>query len=130
MEMRGEELRVFAENKPGTLARVCSALASVGVNIRALVASDQAGLLHMVTTDLQRATETLERSGYQCERADVVLLEVEDKMGVAAEVSRRLADSGINIDWAYTGTATGDKALVVIGTGDLGAAEKALTDIG
>jgi hypothetical protein len=124
--MRGKELRIFAENKPGTLARVCSALASVGVNIKAMVASDQAGLLHMVVSDNARATDALGKSGCQCEEADVILLEVSDKVGVGAEVSRRLADSGINIDWGYTGMAAADKALVVIGTSDLEGAEKAL----
>lgn len=128
--MRGKELRIFAENKPGTLAKVCSALASVGVNIAAMVASDQAGLIHMVVNDSARAKDALDRSEYQCEEADVLLLNVSDEVGVGAEMSRRLADSGINIDWAYTGIAAEGKALVVIGTSQTEAAEKALADIG
>ncbi len=51
------QLAIFLENRPGTLARVCEALAKAGVNIHALTISDTVdhSVVRMVVNDPTKA---------------------------------------------------------------------------
>ncbi|MGH9650407.1 MAG: ACT domain-containing protein, partial [Terriglobales bacterium] len=50
---RVTQLLIHTENKPGVLARICSELAAVAVNISAVMAApDEAGGIRIVATPL------------------------------------------------------------------------------
>ena len=54
---------------------------------------------------------------------DALVVEVEDRPGTMGEVAGKLADAGINVDFAY---ATFGGCRVVLGVGDLQGAQAAL----
>jgi hypothetical protein len=73
---------------------------------------------------IQRKHEPpLENAGLQVGDArDVLVLEIEDRPGAWGEVARRLANSGINIDFHYLATNT----RVVIAVDDMEKARAAV----
>ena len=59
--------------------------------------------------------------GVSCER-EVVVVEVEDRPGVLADLTRKVAKAGIDLDLVYVAT----RNRVVFGAADLGALRAAL----
>ncbi|HID11068.1 MAG TPA: ACT domain-containing protein [Candidatus Latescibacteria bacterium] len=122
--MRGKQLSVFAENKPGKLAEICGTMAEAGINLRALVISSQTdcGILRIVPEDPERAKEVLKKAGYIPVETEVLLVEAQDKLGAMAEIAGKLAEGGVNIDYAYVSSA-GGRFLAVLGVSDISKAE-------
>ena len=60
-----QQLAIFLENKPGTLARVCDELAAAGINIFAVTTSDTIdhSVIRMVVSDPRRALALFEEHG-------------------------------------------------------------------
>ena len=111
------EITAYLENKPGRLAKICSALAHEKINIQAMsVMTDAAGrsVLRLVTDDVEPARRALTTVGTESEERDVVGVEMENRPGSLARVLERLADEHINIDYAYSApSAIPGKALGV-----------------
>lgn len=107
-----KQLAVFLENKPGTLARVCEALAQKGVNLLALTVSDTVdhAVVRVVVDKPSEALAVLEDAGMLVVESDVLVTEVPNRPGALAEIARRLADSSINIEYAYCTTTEGQPA--------------------
>lgn len=107
------ELRVHHADAPGQLGRLSLILAAAGINIEGF--GVWKGETRLFVTDIDRAMELLAAEGFSCEAADVLRLHVPDEPGNLAEVAQALGDAGINIDYAYTLTATvaGESAFVL-----------------
>ncbi|MCK4283331.1 MAG: ACT domain-containing protein [Candidatus Brocadiae bacterium] len=101
------QLAVFLENKPGTLARVCEALAQKDINLVALTVSDTVdhAVVRIVVDKPSEALSMLEDAGMLVVESDVLVVEVPNRPGALADVARRLADNDVNIEYAY-GTAS------------------------
>jgi hypothetical protein len=114
-----KDLTVTLENRPGSLAELGEATGAAGVNIEGLcgVPVGDKGVIHILVDDAGAARKALEDAGIEvgAER-DVLVVEVEDRPGTMAEVARRVADAGVNIDLAYT-TFGGVK--LVLGVDDM-----------
>lgn len=121
--MKQYELSVEVENKLGVMAAVCGTLASQQVSIRSFSANCDGGtgIIRMVVSHRDRAKEALEAAGYKWTERQVVFLQVPDWVGVAAEVAKKLADAGIDIEYIYGGCVPGN-CFTVLGVED---AEKA-----
>src|SRR2546430_968613 len=103
------ELTARLENKPGRLAKICSALAHDKVNIRALAVMDagERSVLRLVTDDLEPTRKVLTSLGTEFESREVLAVEIDDRPGALARMLERLAAEHINIEYAYaSGTAT------------------------
>ncbi len=115
------QLSIVLENRPGSLAEVCSYLAEKGINILAFSISDMidTGELRLVVNNLNKAKAILEKEGYDALESEVLLVEMPNEPGVMAEISRRLAKGKVNIEYAYcSASRNGDKVLGVLKVSD------------
>jgi len=125
------EVTAHLENKPGRLAKICSALAHERVNIQALCVMDstERSVLRLVTDDLGPTRKVLTSLGTECEVREVLAVEVENRPGALARVLESLADEHINIEYAYVAPGTGQgKALGIFHTSNPKRAQKVLAD--
>jgi len=101
-----KQLAVFLENRPGTLARVCDALAAEKINIYAISTSDTVDhiVVRMVVSDPARALYVFEVHGTLVVEDDVLMISGDNKPGSLAKLARQLADAKINIEYAYCAT--------------------------
>jgi hypothetical protein len=101
------EVTAFLENKPGRLAKICSALAHEKVDLRALSVMDANGrsVLRLVTDALDATRKVLTSLGTEYTVGDVLVIEMEHRPGALARVLERLAEEHINIEYAYTAAA-------------------------
>ncbi len=111
---------IQAPHKPGTLAQVCSELAKVAVNITAIMAShDEAGGLRIVATPLPAAKKVLDGLGLRYQEEEVLAVRVSDRPGALGKITRKLADAGINIEYAYGSIVKGEsRALIILKVAD------------
>jgi hypothetical protein len=104
------QLAVFLENRPGTLARVCEALAKAGVNIHALTVSDTVdhSVVRMIVSDPTKALMLLGERGVLAFENDVLMIDAANEMGVLGNIADALSRAEVNIEYAYL--ATGGKS--------------------
>ena len=123
---RVTQLLVQAEHKPGTLATICSELASKAVNITAIMAAhDQPGGIRMVATPLAAAKKVLETMRLPYREEDAIALRITDRPGALGKVTRKLADAEINILYVYGSIVKGEqRALIVLVVSDVAKAKK------
>lgn len=124
------QLAVFLDNRPGMLARTCQALAQAQVNILALSILDTVdhAIVRMVVDKSKDAEQVLARMHAMVQRRDVVVMDVPNTVGALASISERLAEAGINLEYAYcTASATHSEGAIVLRTNDLEATINALS---
>jgi len=104
------EVTAYLENKPGRLAKICSALAQEKVDVRALsvMATDGPSVLKMITTDLETTKRVLTSLGTEFRTAEVLAVPLENRTGSLARILEKLAKEHINVEYAYAST-TSDK---------------------
>jgi len=100
------QLALFLENKPGTLSKVCEALAAAKINIHAISVSDAVdhAVVRMVVDDSQGALHLLGEHGVLVVERDVFMLEGQNKPGELADIAAKLARNKVNIEYAYSAT--------------------------
>jgi len=113
------DLVIDVENTPGALARVAAAISDAGVNIAAATcvgAGDRAEL-HILVPHAEAVRHALAIShGVAISRErEVVVVEVEDRPGVLADLTRKIAAAGVDLDLVYIAT----RNRVVFGSPDL-----------
>ncbi|HEY3412649.1 MAG TPA: ACT domain-containing protein [Armatimonadota bacterium] len=128
-----KQVTVFLTDKPGQLANAQAALADAGINIRALssipLASDH-GTAHFVVDDAPGAEKALAPVGLAVRTTDVLLVQMPDRPRALLEVTQRLANAGVNIQYVYgTVTAPGFPSPAVFKVSDIEAAVKALAGV-
>ena len=126
---RVTQLLIKMENKPGTLAQICSELAKVAVNISAIMATTEGdiGQVRIVATPLPAARKVLDSLKLSYDEQDAVAIHVTDRPGALGRATRKLADAGINIHYVY-GSIVKDatRALIVVGVSEPEKAAKLL----
>jgi hypothetical protein len=114
--MKVDQISVFLENKPGTLAEVTRILGESGVNIRALSLADTKdfGIMRLIVNDHEKAREVLGRRGFTVRKTEVVAVEVPDRPGGLAEILKILAEGGINVEYLYAFVQhSGENAIII-----------------
>jgi len=114
--MKVEQISVFLENKPGTLAEVTRILGESGVNIRALSLADTKdfGILRLIVNDNEKAREVLGRKGFTVRKTEVVAVEVPDRPGGLGEILKILAEANINVEYLYAFVQqSGENAIII-----------------
>jgi len=120
------QLALFLDNRPGMLARVCDALSEARINIYAITTSDTVdhSVIRMVVSDWRKALLLFEERGTLVVESEVLMVEGDNKTGSLARIAHKLADAGINIEYAYCATApAAKKGLLILRTSN---AKKAL----
>ena len=124
------QLAVFLDNRPGALARTCQALAAQKINILAMSILDTVdhAIVRLVVDKPREAQDVLSRLHNLVQARDVVMMDVPNELGAIARISERLAEAGINIEYAYcTGSPSHSAGALVLRTNDLEATINALS---
>lgn len=119
------DLVIDVENSPGALAQVAAAISDAGVNIAAAtcIGPRERAELHILVKHPEAAKHSLAISQLAVTRErEVVVVEVEDRPGVLADLTRKIAKAGVNLDLVYVAT----RNRVVFGSEDLDALRAAL----
>jgi hypothetical protein len=119
------DLVIDLENTPGALARVAAAISDAGVNISAAtcVGTGERAELHILVPHAEAAKHALAISHVAVTRErEVVAVEVEDEPGVLADLTRKIARAGVDLDLVYVAT----RNRVVFGARDLPGLKAAL----
>ncbi|MCD6014257.1 MAG: hypothetical protein K0R88_341 [Solirubrobacterales bacterium] len=119
------DLVIEIENTPGQLARVAAAISDAGVNIAAAtcVGAGERAELHVLVPHAEAAKHSLAISHVAVSRErEVMVVDVEDRPGVLADLTRRIARAGVNLDLVYVAT----RNRVVFGATDFAALRSAL----
>ena len=123
------DLVIDIENTPGALAGVAAAISDAGVNIAAatcLGPGDRAEL-HILVPRAGAARHSLAISHVAVSRErEVVVVDVEDRPGVLADLTRKIARAGVDLDLVYVATQN----RVVFGAADLAGLRAALDSAG
>jgi len=121
------QLSVIVENKRGALAELCTKLAEKAVNIAGLMAPDQPGLapVRVVVNHVEAAKKVFDQMGLKYTEDQVIDVRVSDKPGALGKITRKLADHGIDIRFAYATILRGaGQANIILGVSDVVAAAK------
>lgn len=95
------------DNVPGALAQVAAAISDAGVNIAAAtcLGSGERAEVHILVRHAEAARHALAISHLAVTRErEVVVVEVEDTPGVLADLTRRIAAAGVDLDLVYVAT--------------------------
>ena len=112
------DLKLTLEDRPGALAKVGEALGRAGINIDGICAftAEGKGTVHALVADGAKAKKVLEANKIEvAATSEVLVLDVEDRPGILANIARRLASANINIQLAYLAAST----RLVLGVDDL-----------
>ena len=119
------DLVIDIENSPGALAQVAAAISDAGVNIAAAtcVGPGERAELHILVPHAGAVKHALAISHVAVTRErEVVVVDVEDRPGVLADLTRKIAEAGVNLDLIYVAT----RNRVVFGAADLAALRAAV----
>ena len=119
------DLVIDIENSPGSLAEVAAAISDAGVNIAAAtcIGKGDRAELHILVKHAEAARHSLAISHVAVSRErEVVVVDVEDRPGVLADLTRRIARAGVDLDLVYVATQN----RVVFGASDLDALRAAV----
>ncbi|HSS35177.1 MAG TPA: acetolactate synthase, partial [Patescibacteria group bacterium] len=91
---------VDLEDRPGSVAAVAEAIALKGISITSLagLTGRGAGGAVVLTNDEAGTRRALAEAGFTTREVEVVPHAIEDRPGSFAEVARRLADAGVNLE--------------------------------
>ena len=123
------DLVIDVENSPGALADVAAAISDAGVNIAAAtcIGPGNRAELHILVPHAEAGRHSLAISHLAITRErEVVVVDVEDRPGVLADLTRKIARAGVNLDLVYVAT----RNRVVFGATDLAALRAALDGTG
>jgi len=119
------DLVIDVENTPGALAQVATAISDAGVNIAAatFVGPGDRAEIHILVPHAEAVKHALAISHVAVTgERQVVVVDVEDRPGVLADLTRRIAKAGVNLDLVYVAT----RNRIVFGAEDLAALRAAL----
>ena len=119
------DLVIDIENAPGALAQVATAISDAGVNIAAATCLGRGERveLHILVPHAEAAKHALAISHLAVTRErEVVVIDVQDRPGVLADLTRKIARAGVDLDLVYVATCN----RVVFGSPDLPGLKAAL----
>ena len=110
------QITVTLQNKPGTLAQLCSTLRDAGVNISAVVASEirGKGKVRLLVDSPDKAKDALKAAKIRFSEEEAIAIELDNRAGALGEVAEKLAQAKINIKYAYATTSEGSTKATVI----------------
>ncbi len=123
------DLVIDIENTPGALAQVAAAISDAGVNIAAAtcIGTGEQAELHILVPHGGAVRHLLAISHLAVTRErEVVVVDVEDRPGVLADLTRKIARAGVDLDLVYVAT----RNRVVFGAADLAGLRAALEPAG
>jgi hypothetical protein len=104
---KAKQISAWVEDRPGMLGEVADALGERKISIRAFMAAkiDGRGFVRVVVDKPAAARQVFRAHGWDTTEDEVLELTVADRPGALGAVADRLGAAGINIQYAYVGTA-------------------------
>ena len=125
-----KEFTIRLEDRPGTLGKLCQALAEQDVNILAYQQFPHEkgkGSVRLVVDNPDKTRATLDRERSDYTETEVAKVTLANRPGELARVASRLGHEGINIKYGYSGAEPGANAsFLILGVVDAGKAVKLL----
>ncbi|HXA82453.1 MAG TPA: ACT domain-containing protein [Methylomirabilota bacterium] len=123
-----KEFTIRLEDRPGTLGKLCQALAEENINILAYQQFPHEkgqGSVRLVVDNPDKTRATLDRQRADYRENEVAKVMLTNRPGELARVASRLGEQGINIDYGYSGADPGANAsFLILGVADAGKALK------
>lgn len=120
------EIFVVLENRPSILGELCSYLAENEINIEAIGVFHDTAKLYV--KNVTKAVKLLNKANYTTELRDVLLVDLENRPGALAEVTSKLGNKGVNIEYCYgTLSRKGNVTSVVLDVSDVDRAVEILS---
>src|SRR5438552_9662767 len=101
-----KEFIIRLEDRPGTLGKLCQALAEQDINILAyqqIPHEKGKGSVRLVVDNPDKTRATLDRQRHDYTETEVAKVMLENRPGELARVASRLGDQGINVNHRYAG---------------------------
>lgn len=119
---------VGLDNKPGTLAKLCTALRRAKVNIEAITVADnvECSWVRLMASPTAAAKAALTRGRFNFCTQRVLTLNVANRPGELERIAARLAKAGVNINYVYGSNAKGPSSALVLSVSDLDRAARAV----
>ena len=126
--MTVSQLSIFAESKPGHLARVLAAFERAQVNVRGSALADpgEYGITRFIVDRPDAAATALSQEGCAFIESPVICMKLDDVPGELARAAQMLAQAALNISYSYSMIST----YIIIGTDDPAHAKQLLADAG
>ncbi len=104
---KAKQLSAWVEDRPGMLGQVADALGEAKVSIRAFMAAsfDGRGFVRVVVDKPAVARRVFRKHGWETTEDEVVEVTLRDRPGELGRTADRLGAGGINVQYAYVGTA-------------------------
>jgi hypothetical protein len=124
---RAKQLTLQMPDRPGLLGEIATALGEKKVNINGMTAAAMqgGGMVWMVVDKTAAAKKVFAARGWKAEEDEVVAVTLSDTPGALGRFATKLGKAGINITFAYVGSAGSARKLTgYFGVSDLKAALK------
>ena len=114
------EFTVHMVNRPGQLAALADRLSEAGSHIEALAAFSlgDESMVRLMANDVDTTRRVLTEAGVRFEEQRVVETVIKDTPAALASMTRRLADSGVNIEAMDLLHANGDSLHFALAVDD------------
>jgi len=127
-----KEFTIHIEDRPGTLGKVCQALADRSVNIFAfqIFPAEGKSYVRMVVDNPTAVKTVLESQRLTFTETEVAQIKLTHRPGELARAAARLGENKININYAYSGLeAVTNTPLAFFGVAEVGRAATLLEQI-
>ena len=128
-----KEFTIHLEDRPGTLGKLCRAIADRGVNIVAFQSCTMEkgrSAVRIVTDNPTTTKAVLDAEGTIHTETQVAQTKLPHRPGSLAQAGTKLGEGKININYAYAGLEPGTNAPVVIfGVTEVSQAAKLLDEV-
>ena len=129
-QMATQQISVFLENKPGTLAEFCKVLEKNNIDMRAMCVADAMdfGIVRVIVKDVYETATVLKDAGYICSMTPVVAVMIPDEVGGLSKVLSTLGKVDVNVEYMYASLAgkVSGSAYMIIRVEDIEKAEASL----
>ena len=119
-----KEFTIRLEDRPGTLGKLCQALAEQDVNILAYQQFPRQkgkGSVRLVVDNPDKAKAILDRQRSDYTETEVAQVRLVHRPGELARAASRLGDAGININYGYCGSEPKtDGSFLIFGVAEVG----------
>src|SRR5262245_28176688 len=124
-----KELNIRLADRPGTLGKLCRALADRNVNIVAFQSIPLQGgsLVRFVVNDPATAKQVLDSERLSHTETEIAQVKLRNRPGELATAASKLGEAKININYAYCGVDPDSSApVLVFGVAEVAQAAKVL----
>lgn len=119
---------VFAENRPGWLARVTRSLAEADINIHwmGIASVERFGVIRLLVDRVDLSTQRLQAAGFTVSLVDVLAVEAPDQPGSLHAIAQLLSEQDISLQ-NCSGFVFNNRAILLLETQELERAAAVLT---